>query len=162
MRKTVCCNTFLSDFSQVSIKMAKEQNLFLNSSKISGTCGRFMCCLKYEDESYRREYEITPRVGEEVNTPEGIICKVVESNALTGVVKAIPLGAEKGDGAPKVYDRSELTFVNPRPEKKKPEAAAVESADENPSGNVPEKSETSRSLRSPRSPRKRQSRPSAL
>lgn len=141
--RPVCCNTFLSDFSQVSIKMAKEQNLFLNSSKISGTCGRFMCCLKYEDESYRREYEITPRVGEEVNTPEGIICKVVESNALTGVVKAIPLGAEKGDGAPKVYDRSELTFVNPRPEKKKPEAAAVESADENPSGNVPEKSETS-------------------
>lgn len=95
--RPVCCNTFLSDFSQVSIKMAKEQNLFLNSSKISGTCGRFMCCLKYEDESYRREYEITPRVGEEVNTPEGIICKVVESNALTGVVKAIPLGAEKGD-----------------------------------------------------------------
>lgn len=144
--RPVCCNTFLSDFSQVSIKMAKEQNLFLNSSKISGTCGRFMCCLKYEDESYRREYEITPRVGEEVNTPEGV-GKVVESNALTGVVKVVPLGAERGDGAPKVYDRSELTLVNPRPEKKKPEenteGAAVESADENPGGNVPEKSEKS-------------------
>lgn len=126
--RPVCCNTFLSDFSQVSIKMAKEQNLFLNSSKISGTCGRFMCCLKYEDESYRREYEITPRVGEEVFTPEGK-GKVIESNALTGAVKVAMLDSDRTDGAPKSYDRSELTLVNPRPKPKQTEKPEKTSED---------------------------------
>ena len=67
----LCCNTFLSDFQPVSIKMAKEQNLSLNPVKISGICGRLMCCLKYEEESYQEIKDRLPDVGEIVMTPEG-------------------------------------------------------------------------------------------
>lgn len=86
--RPVCCKSFLGEFSQVSIKMAKDQNLFINSSKISGTCGRFMCCIRYEDEVYQKEYEKTPKVDAIVETPEGKGV-VVESNALKGTVKVL-------------------------------------------------------------------------
>lgn len=66
-----CCASFLDDFQPVSIKMAKEQNLSLNQAKISGTCGRLMCCLKYEQEAYEDLIRTTPRVGTEVDTPAG-------------------------------------------------------------------------------------------
>ncbi len=66
-----CCASFLDDFQPVSIKMAKEQNLSLNQAKISGTCGRLMCCLKYEQEAYEDLIKTTPRVGAEVDTPAG-------------------------------------------------------------------------------------------
>ncbi len=81
-----CCATFLSDFVQVSIKMAKEQNLSLNSSKISGTCGRLMCCLRYEHETYEEEIRRTPPVDCTVKTPEGI-GTVTEISLLTGYIK---------------------------------------------------------------------------
>jgi len=67
----LCCNTFLCDFQPVSIKMAKEQNLSLNPVKISGICGRLMCCLKYEEESYQEIKDRLPEVGTIVMTPEG-------------------------------------------------------------------------------------------
>ncbi len=86
--RPVCCKSFLGEFSQVSIKMAKDQNLFINSSKISGTCGRFMCCIRYEDEVYQKEYERTPKVDAIVETAEGKGV-VVESNALRGMVKVL-------------------------------------------------------------------------
>ena len=66
-----CCKKFLPDFVQVSIKMAKEQNLSLNSQKISGACGRLMCCLKYEQDCYEEMLKVTPREGSVVKTPEG-------------------------------------------------------------------------------------------
>jgi len=66
-----CCCSFLDDFQPVSIKMAKEQNLSLNQAKISGTCGRLMCCLKYEQEAYEDLIKHTPKVGAEVETPAG-------------------------------------------------------------------------------------------
>ena len=66
-----CCASFLDDFQPVSIKMAKEQNLSLNQAKISGTCGRLMCCLKYEQEAYEDLIRTTPKVGTEVDTPAG-------------------------------------------------------------------------------------------
>ena len=69
--KTLCCATFLGDFAPVSIKMAKEQNLSLNPTKISGICGRLMCCLKYEQEAYECARKILPKIGAEVDTPEG-------------------------------------------------------------------------------------------
>ena len=81
-----CCATFLSDFMQVSIKMAKEQNLSLNSSKISGTCGRLMCCLRYEHETYEEEIRRTPPVDSVVKTPDGI-GTVCETSPLTGYIK---------------------------------------------------------------------------
>ncbi len=84
--RPLCCATFLSDFVQVSIKMAKEQGLFLNSSKISGTCGRLMCCLRYEQESYEYEIARTPSVESVVKTPDGV-GTVTECHPLTGYIK---------------------------------------------------------------------------
>ncbi len=81
-----CCSSFLSDFVQVSIKMAKEQNLSLNSSKISGTCGRLMCCLRYEHETYEEEIAKTPPVDSTVKTAEGV-GTVTEISPLTGYIK---------------------------------------------------------------------------
>ncbi len=69
--KPFCCATFLDEFHPVSIKMAKEQNLSLNPAKISGTCGRLMCCLKYEQSAYEHLMKITPRVDSVVKTPQG-------------------------------------------------------------------------------------------
>jgi len=66
-----CCSTFLGEFQPVSIKMAKEQGLSLNPAKISGTCGRLMCCLKYEQAAYEDLLKTTPKVGTYVQTPEG-------------------------------------------------------------------------------------------
>ena len=69
--RELCCCTFLNDFETVSIKMAKEQNISLNPSKISGNCGRLMCCLKYEQEAYEEKLKKLPNIGAIVKTPEG-------------------------------------------------------------------------------------------
>ena len=81
-----CCKTFLGEFQPVSIKMAKEQSLSLNPTKISGTCGRLMCCLKYEQNCYEELLAITPKVGALVETSEGRGI-VEDTNQLTGVLK---------------------------------------------------------------------------
>lgn len=78
-----CCKRFLNDFQPVSIKMAKEQGLSLNPTKISGSCGRLMCCLKYEEDAYSHLASITPRVGATVKTPQGI-GTVTDVNLVTG------------------------------------------------------------------------------
>jgi len=70
--RPICCGAFLGDFQPVSIKMAKEQNLSLNPTKISGQCGRLMCCLKYEQDNYEQILKKLPRVGKEIMTPDGI------------------------------------------------------------------------------------------
>ena len=67
----LCCSSFLGDFEPVSIKMAKEQNLSLNPTKISGNCGRLMCCLKYEQETYENLLKRIPKIDAIVQTPEG-------------------------------------------------------------------------------------------
>ncbi len=69
--RPICCAQFLGDFQPVSIKMAKEQNLSLNPTKISGICGRLMCCLKFEEEQYEKARKALPRIGKEVLTPDG-------------------------------------------------------------------------------------------
>ena len=69
--RELCCCAHLSNFETVSIKMAKEQNLSLTPSKISGACGRLMCCLKYEQEAYEEKLSRLPKVGAIVKTPEG-------------------------------------------------------------------------------------------
>ncbi len=69
--RPICCGSFLDQFQPVSIKMAKEQNLSLNPTKISGVCGRLMCCLKYEQEHYESTRKKMPKVGREVTTPDG-------------------------------------------------------------------------------------------
>ncbi|MBP3368046.1 MAG: stage 0 sporulation family protein [Clostridia bacterium] len=99
-----CCSSFLSDFVQVSIKMAKEQNLSLNSSKISGTCGRLMCCLRYEHETYEAEIAKTPKIDATVKTPDGI-GTVTETSPLTGFIKV-----KIGDST-KAFHRDSVTVL---------------------------------------------------
>jgi len=106
-----CCNTFLEDFQQVTIKMAKEQNLSLNSAKISGTCGRLMCCLRYENDVYEEEGKKCPRVDNIVVTPDGKGC-VTEVNVLSGMVK-VKLDGDP-DKAPVTYYRDKLKVVGYR------------------------------------------------
>lgn len=84
--KPFCCATFLDDFHPVSIKMAKDQGLSLNPAKISGTCGRLMCCLKFEQEAYCDLLKNMPKVGAIVETERGE-GKVIEQNILTGMLK---------------------------------------------------------------------------
>jgi len=96
--RPLCCATFLSDFVQVSIKMAKEQNLSLNSNKISGTCGRLMCCLRYEYDTYQEELAKLPHMESFVDTPEGK-GTVIEVSPLAGTVKV------------KITDKQENTTI---------------------------------------------------
>lgn len=103
-----CCKTFLSDFHPVSVKMAKEQGLSLSPVKISGTCGRLMCCLKYEQEAYDHLLSVTPKNGAIVKTSEGR-GKVVDSNLLTGMLK-VQLD-EKPDAAPIIVSRKQVELI---------------------------------------------------
>ena len=103
-----CCHTFLGEFQPVSIKMAKEQGLSLNPVKISGTCGRLMCCLKYEQNSYEYLNKITPRVGAIVETAEGR-GTVIDNNLITGLLK-IRLD-KRPDAAPVVFDRHDVKLI---------------------------------------------------
>ena len=106
--RPLCCASFLSDFVQVSIKMAKEQNLSLNSTKISGSCGRLMCCLRYEHDTYEAEIKMTPPVDSVVKTEDGV-GTVIEISPLAGLVK-VRLD-DKNDAAPKFYHRDSVKVV---------------------------------------------------
>ena len=93
--RQLCCISFLSQFSPVSIKMAKEQNLSLNPSKISGMCGRLMCCLTYEYKHYEEVKKNLPKIGKRVNTKFGEV-KVIRQNLLRGTITVqISSGEEK-------------------------------------------------------------------
>lgn len=98
-----CCSSFLGEFQPVSIKMAKEQSLSLNPSKISGTCGRLMCCLKYEQDSYEELLKITPKIGALVETAEGKGI-VEDANILTG---ALRVKLDKSPDAPPISVKRE-------------------------------------------------------
>lgn len=87
--RPLCCNTYLTEFIPVSIKMAKEQNLSLNPTKISGVCGRLMCCLKNEEETYEELNSRLPMVGDFVNTADGLKGEVASVSVLRQLVKVI-------------------------------------------------------------------------
>ena len=106
--RPLCCATFLSDFAQVSIKMAKEQGLFLNSSKISGTCGRLMCCLRYEQDTYEYEISRTPSVDSTVKTVDGV-GTVVETHPLSGMIKVKITNND--ETTTKVYHRDDVKLI---------------------------------------------------
>ena len=94
--RPLCCHTYLSEFAPVSIKMAKEQNLSLNPTKISGVCGRLMCCLKNEQETYEELNRRLPGIGDTVTTPDGIQGNVQSVNVLRQLVKVVvEIGDEK-------------------------------------------------------------------
>ncbi len=121
-----CCSTFLSDFVQVSIKMAKEQNLSLNSSKISGTCGRLMCCLRYESDVYEEEIAKTPPVDSKVKTPDGIGF-VREISPLQGTCKVVI--PDKSGEIIKTYHRKDLTVLQKKAKAEKNDQAQEEVSD---------------------------------
>lgn len=104
-----CCARFLDDFQPVSIKMAKEQNLSPNPAKISGSCGRLMCCLKYEHETYEQLLKETPNQGSVVSTPDGKGV-VTDVSLLTGVVK---VHLDKNpDAVPIAYKVSDVNTIS--------------------------------------------------
>lgn len=106
--RPICCNSFLGDFQPVSIKMAKEQNLSLNPTKISGTCGRLMCCLKYEQSTYEEMLKFVPRVDAIVDTADGK-GTVIENNVLAGLVK---VRIDRGeDSIVNVYDAKDVVII---------------------------------------------------
>jgi cell fate regulator YaaT (PSP1 superfamily) len=108
-----CCKTFLGDFNPVSIKMAKEQGLSLNPMKISGTCGRLMCCLKYEQDVYEELLRITPKYGAYVAVDSPVAGKfkgtVEDTNLLTGKLK---IRKENEESTPPVIiHKDEVTVI---------------------------------------------------
>lgn len=96
--RPLCCSKWLSDFHPVSIKMAKQQNLSLNPTKISGTCGRLMCCLNFEDKTYKELRKGMPKDNERVETPDGL-AKVVNVDYFNGKIntRAIEKDPETGE-----------------------------------------------------------------
>ncbi len=103
-----CCGSFLGGFQPVSIKMAKEQGLSLNPVKISGTCGRLMCCLKYEQEAYQDLLRTTPKTGALVSTPDGKGV-VIDTNLLT---RKLTVRLDKDpDAAPKVFGADQVRVL---------------------------------------------------
>jgi len=99
-----CCTTFLGEFQPVSIKMAKNQNLSLNPSNISGLCGKLLCCINYEDEDYKQYRKEMPKIGSYIHTPEGK-GKVAQLNYLTQVIKV-----DYDNGGSNYFHVSEVKF----------------------------------------------------
>ena len=106
--RPLCCHSYLADFVPVSIKMAKEQNLSLNPTKISGVCGRLMCCLKNEEETYEELNRRLPGIGDIVTTSDGLKGEVQSVNVLRQLVKVV---VEEGDEKEiREYEVEQLTF----------------------------------------------------
>jgi cell fate regulator YaaT (PSP1 superfamily) len=113
--RALCCNTYLSEFAPVSIKMAKEQNLSLNPTKISGVCGRLMCCLTNEQETYEDLNSKLPAVGDYVTTKDGLKGEVQSVSVLRQLVKVI-VTLEGDEKEIREYKVDELRF---KPRRKK-------------------------------------------
>lgn len=113
--RPLCCHTHLSEFAPVSIKMAKEQNLSLNPTKISGVCGRLMCCLKNEEETYEYLNSKLPAIGDRVTTLDGLRGEVTSVSVLRQLVKIV-VTLDNDEKEVKEYPVAELKF---RPKRKK-------------------------------------------
>ena len=114
--RELCCHTYLSEFAPVSIKMAKEQNLSLNPTKISGVCGRLMCCLTNEEETYEELNNNLPSAGEAVTTPEGLKGEVQSLSVLRQLVRVI-VTLDNDEKEIREYPAADLKF-KPRRRKK--------------------------------------------
>lgn len=122
--RPLCCHSYLSDFAPVSIKMAKEQNLSLNPTKISGVCGRLMCCLKNEQETYEELNSHLPNVGDYVTTPDGLKGEVNSLSVLRQLVKVV-VNLDNDEKEIREYKANELRF-KPRKKKEKTTVADEE------------------------------------
>jgi len=125
--RPLCCNTFLGDFAPVSIKMAKEQNISLNPAKISGSCGRLMCCLANEELAYEELNAKLPGIGDSVTTNDGMQGEVSDVNVLKQLVKVV-ITDKDGDKEAKEYRVEDLTF---KPRKHKDRKRSGKNADNN-------------------------------
>lgn len=114
--RELCCHTYLTEFAPVSIKMAKEQNLSLNPSNISGVCGRLMCCLTNEEQNYEELNSRLPAVGDTVTTPEKLKGDVQAVNVLRQLVKVV-VTLDNDEKEVREYKAAELRF-KPRRKKK--------------------------------------------
>ena len=130
--KKVCCAQFLSEFSPVSVRMAKDQSLSTNPQKISGTCGKLICCLNYEDAAYEEAYKTMPRVGQTVKTPDGLGV-VAESNILIEKIR-VKFDIE-GQITQKIYDKEDIVMLD---NGKKSEKSSKNESEEEISEEVPE------------------------
>lgn len=120
--RPLCCSTYLSEFAAVSIKMAKEQNLSLNPSKISGACGRLMCCLTNEEETYEELNSQLPSVGDTVTTSDGLTGTVHSLSVLRRQVKVV-VNLENDEKEIREYKAEELKF---RPRRKRAKVSKEE------------------------------------
>ncbi|HEX3023423.1 MAG TPA: stage 0 sporulation family protein [Lachnospiraceae bacterium] len=120
--RPLCCHTHLSEFAPVSIKMAKEQNLSLNPTKISGVCGRLMCCLKNEEEAYEEANSKLPNLGDSVTTNDGLKGEVQSVNVLKQIVRVIVV-LDNDEKEARDYKVDDLKF---KPRKKKEKIAIDE------------------------------------
>lgn len=105
--RSYCCSQFLADFQPVSIKMAKTQNLSLNPTKISGACGRLMCCLKYEQDTYEALLKATPKLDSLVKTPDG----VGTINAVQLLTEQVRVTLDNDPGSQHTYHKSEVEVI---------------------------------------------------
>jgi cell fate regulator YaaT (PSP1 superfamily) len=126
-----CCNSFLQDFEQVTIKMVKDQNISINSAKISGACGKLMCCLKYEHETYEHLNKDMPRLGALVETHEGESGVVTECNALTGmcrvkILRVMNQRSETSENVVKQYSKLQLKVTGYTKKQGQPDDALSE------------------------------------
>ncbi len=117
---TLCCATFLGEFQPVSIKMAKDQGLALNPTKISGVCGRLMCCLKYEEESYLELKQNLPNIGDIVETADGI-GEVINTSILRQEVKVSVNKKDTKEKNLEIYSVKDIKIKKSKKEKKKKE-----------------------------------------
>lgn len=125
--RVCCCKSFLPDFKKVTIKMAKYQGLSLNPAKISGLCGRLMCCLEYENEPYEEAYKKMPKIGSEVVTPDGKAI-VISNNMLKMLVKTKCV-LKDGTMMYKEYKLDEIKFNKSHKEEIEEKLEEVESED---------------------------------
>ena len=106
--RAFCCCSFMKEFHHVSIKMAKDQNLSLNPKKISGCCGKLMCCLQYEQSSYNFLNKICPKIGDVVMSPDGE-AKIVNGNPLTGKYRVKLINSN--EEVEKIFNRDSLKII---------------------------------------------------
>lgn len=123
--RVICCKTCLNNFDFVTMKMAKEQGMSLNTNKISGVCGKLMCCIGYEHELYLELKKEVPSVGQLVKTPNCACCKVVNVDYIKKIVSV----QENQDGAPVKYEAKQVSLVVPK-DPNAPDCEEIVSSDE--------------------------------
>ena len=156
--RELCCATFLTDFAPISVRMAKDQNVSLNPGKISGICGRLMCCLSYEHQMYKKLGQEMPKLGKVVQTSRGA-GRVVRRNVLEGTFVLAGEGREFEVTVDEYHGRVSAAPEEPPPEEPAPEGSSGAAAPGHPGQGRPRRERPARPQRRERGPREGQPRP---